>query len=242
MSNVARVSSYFRRYLRGERVAVWEELRALGPVPDALAEDVAAVADETMIRVGQDVARIAAALPELGWVSADGVEPHEPPTEGAIALADTLAEKVGLPFALEACLRRVGRVWFPGDCEALLLSYHLEPVPRGHPPGPEYPDPLCLPSAYTLAADWDEHGTEPGYTFALAPDERRKANVPGGTHDLALPSQVADPVLHGIAGHPTTTLVDYLRTSIRHGGFPGYSFAPELAPAALITLSTEPDF
>ncbi|RLK55436.1 hypothetical protein CLV68_4921 [Actinokineospora cianjurensis] len=242
MRNVTRVSSYFRRYLRGERVAVWEELRALGPVPDALAEDVAAVADETMIRVGQDVARIAAALPELGWVSADGVEPHEPPTEGAIALADSLADKVGLPFALEACLRRVGRVWFAGDCEALLLSYHLEPVPRGQPPGPEYPDPLCLPSAYTLAADWDEYGGEPGFVFPMAPDERKKANVPGGTQDLVLPSLVADPVLRGVAGREGVTLVGYLRESVRWGGFPGYSFAPELAPAALITLGIEPDF
>ncbi|GAA3009628.1 hypothetical protein GCM10010483_63250 [Actinokineospora diospyrosa] len=236
------VSSYFQRYLRGERVAVWAELRALGPIPDALVEDVAAVADETMFRAGQDVARIAAALPELGWVSANGLEPHEPPTEGALARIDALTDKVALPFALEACLRQVGRVWFAGDSEALLLSYHLEPVPRGEPPGPEYPDPLCLPGIYNLAAEWDEHGTEPDFSFPLAPDERRKANVPGGTQDLDLPSSLADPVVRGIAGREGITLVEYLRESIRWGGFPGYSFAPELAPAVLITLCMEPDF
>ncbi|WP_026425417.1 hypothetical protein [Actinokineospora inagensis] len=237
------MTSYFQRYLRGERVAVWAELRALGPVPDDLAEDVAAVADETMIRVAQQVARIAAALPELDWVSATRVTPHDPPHEGELELVDTLVEKVGgLPFALEACLRRVGQVSFTGDCEALFLSYHREPVPRGQPPGPEYPDPLCLGNAYALKNDWDEYGGVPGFYFELAPDERLKANVDGGTHDIELPSSVADPVVRGVAGSPEITLVEYLRHSIRWGGFPGYSHAPELAPAVLITLQDEPDF
>ncbi|MFC7617029.1 hypothetical protein ACFQV2_29940 [Actinokineospora soli] len=92
------MTSYYRRYLRGDREAVWAELRALGPVPEPLIEDAAAVADETMIRVAQHVARIAAALPELGWVGADPiVPPHEPPSDDA--LVDALTEKIGgLPW------------------------------------------------------------------------------------------------------------------------------------------------
>jgi hypothetical protein len=38
------------------------------------------------------------------------------------------------------------------------------------------------------------------------------------------------------------TLVTYLRISISWGGFPGWSFEPERAPAALARLRVEPDF
>ncbi|MGW5052073.1 hypothetical protein [Actinokineospora sp. NPDC004072] len=236
------MTSYYRRYLRGDREAVWAELRALGPVPDALVEDAAAVADETMIRVAQHVARIAAALPELGWVAADPlVPPHDPPDDDA--LVDDLTEKIGgLPLALDACLRRVGQVWFAGDCPVLDLTYHAEPTPRSLPPGPEFPDPLCLGNAYSLAYEWEHCDDQTAFAFPLAPDELGKANLDGGDHRIALPSDLADPPLLGVAGKPGTTLVEYLRESIRWGGFAGWSLNPDLAPHALITLRAEPDF
>ncbi|MGQ0841474.1 hypothetical protein [Actinokineospora sp.] len=238
------MSSYYLRYLRGEHEAVWDDLRALGPIPGHLAEDAGAVADETMIRVAQHVARIAAALPELGWVSADRlVAAHQPPTDADDTLVDLLVDKIGaLPAALEACLRRVGEVWFAGDCPALYLTYHQQPAPRSMPPGPEFPDPLCLGNAYYLGYEWEQCADPAHFAFALAPDELHKANISGATHDIDLPDAVADPVLHGVAGRPGVTLVGYLRESVAWGGFPGYSFAPDLAPEALITLRTRPDF
>ncbi|MGX7824820.1 hypothetical protein ACTG9Q_06980 [Actinokineospora sp. 24-640] len=238
------MTSYYRRYLRGDREAVWAELRALGPVPDALVEDAAAVADETMIRVAQHVARIAAALPELGWVSADRlVSPHEPPTSADDALVDTLTQKIGpLPLSLDACLRRVGEVWLAGDCAVLDLTYHRQPAPRTRPPSPEFPDPLCLGNAYSLAYEWEHHDGPGGFAFPLAPDELGKANLDGGDHTIALPSDLADPPLRGVAGKPDTTLVEYLRESITWGGFAGWSLHPDLAPHALITLRAHPDF
>ncbi|GGS52236.1 hypothetical protein [Actinokineospora fastidiosa] len=236
------MTSYYRRYLRGDREAVWAELRALGPVPDALVEDAAAVADETMIRVAQHVARIAAALPELGWVPADPlVPPHEPPDDDA--LVDALTEKIGgLPLALDACLRRVGQVWFAGDCPVLDLTYHSEPAPRSLPPGPEFPDPLCLGNAYSLAYEWEQCEDPADFAFPIAPDELGKANLDGGDHSVALPSDLADPPLLGVAGKPGATLVEYLRDSVRWGGFAGWSLHPDLAPHALITLRADPDF
>ncbi|OLR91609.1 hypothetical protein [Actinokineospora bangkokensis] len=234
------MTSYYGRYLRGEHEAVWAELRALGPLPDELWEDAAAVAEETMVRVGQHVARIAAALPELGWVSSDRlVEPHQPPTGADNALVDSLVTRVGLPLSLEACLRHVGEVWFAGDCELLFLTYHQEPTPTTLPPGPDYPDPLCLGNAYHLAYELDEG---PADRFALAPDELHKANLSGGTHDVPLGEVTADADLLGVAGRDRVGLVEYLRTSIAWGGFPGWSFRPELAPEALITLRCDPDF
>jgi hypothetical protein len=236
------VTSYYRRYLRGDREAVWAELRALGPVPDTLAEDAAAVADETMHRVSLHVARIAAALPELGWAGADPiVPPHEPPDDDA--LVDSLTEKIGsLPLALDACLRRVGEVWFAGDCAVLDLTYHRQPAPRTKPPSPEFPDPLCLGNAYSLAYEWDRRTDPAAFDFPLAPDELGKANLAGGDHTIELPSQVADPLIKGVTGKPDITLVEYLRESIAWGGFAGWTFHPHLAPAALITLRADPDF
>jgi len=238
------VTSYYGRYLRGEHVTVWAELRALGPVPDDLLEDAAAVAEETMVRVSQHVSRLAAALPELGWVSSDRmVRPHQPPTDSDNALVDSLVERVGgLPLSLEACLRHVGEVWFAGDCDLLFLTYHQEPAPTTVPPGPDFPDPLCLGNAYHLAYELEQLGRDDELTFPLAPDELRKANLSGGTHDVRLPSLHADVELRGVAGRPGITLVEYLRESIAWGGFPGWSFKPELAPEALITLRTHPDF
>lgn len=238
------MSSYYARYMSGDHVAVWNDLRALGDVPEDLLEDASAVADETMIRVAQHVARIAAALPEFGWVSSDRLVPaHQPPTEDDDDLVDTLVDKIGgLPLALEACLRRVGEVWFAGDCQVLELTYHQQPAPRGTPPGPQYPDPLCLGNAYSLSYEWQRCENPADFVFAIAPDESTKANVTGATHGIELPALTADPVLQGVAGRPGVTLVDYLRESVAWGGFPGFSFTPELAPAALITLRTKPDF
>lgn len=236
------MTSYYRRYLRGDREAVWAELRALGPVPDTVVEDAAAVADETMIRVSQHISRIAAALPELGWVSSDPLlAPHEPP--GDDSLVTSLTEKIGgLPLALDACLRRVGAVWFAGDCAVLDLTYHRQPAPRTRPPSPEFPDPLCLGNAYSLAYEWERREDPSAFLFPLAPDEAAKANLAGGDHSIALPSYLADPPLLGVTGKPDITLVEYLRESLSWGGFAGWTFNPDLAPHALITLRAEPDF
>jgi hypothetical protein len=241
--------SFSARYLAGEHERVWADLRALGPVPAPLATDVAAVAAETMRRVAGHVARIAAALPEHGFVPADALPLHAPPTSADHTLVDQVADEVGgLPAAFHACLQMVGGVWLLGDCPALEVYYHHDMPVDPMPPGYGYPDPLCLPDVHFVAEEWAERrehdpGWRPdGFRFPFAPDELHKANISGQTHDLCLPDRVADPVIHRVAGRPGITLVNYLRVSIAWGGFPGWSFCPEQAPAALGKLRTKPDF
>jgi hypothetical protein len=243
------MASYHQRFLAGDHRAVWDELADLGDVPDPLADDVAAVARETMRRVARHVARIAEALDGLGHVpDNDRIPVHRPPTDADRVEVDRLdAEIGGLSAAFAAALREVGSVSFTGDCPALGLYYHARfPSDQGMPPGPGYPDPLVLPSVGYLDYNWEAHNedgdAEGELVFPFAPDELHKTNVSGGTHDLYLPDRSADPVLYYVAGRDGITLVQYLRVSIAWGGFPGWSFAPDQAPAALAGLRAEPDF
>ena len=246
---LAAMASYHQRFLAGEHRAVWDELSGLGEVPGPLADDVAEVARETMRRVARHVARIAEELEGLGHVPDDARVPvPQPPTDADRADVDRLdAEIGGLPAAFAATLREVGSVSFTGDCPALGLYYNTPfPSHRGMPPGPGFPDPMVLPGVDYLDYSWEEHteddDAEAELAFPFAPDELHKANVSGGTHVLYLPDHSADPALSYVAGRDGITLVQYLRVSIAWGGFPGWSFAPDQAPAALAGLRAEPDF
>jgi hypothetical protein len=237
------MSSLHHRYRNGEREAVWNEIRQLGPVPDPLLADVDAVATETMRRVAAHVRRLAGALAELGLASSDPSGPlHQPPTTDELADLDLLEREIGgLPAVLRACMREVGTVWFAGDCSALGLHY------RGIMPDGVLPDPLCVLGTEFLRSDWDERRDElePGepFYFGFAPDECHKANYSGAEQFIELPQAVADPVLHGVSGRRDVTLVEYLRMSIAWGGCPGWEFSPAApVPAALEALRSPPDF
>ncbi|MEV4614591.1 hypothetical protein AB0K43_18635 [Kitasatospora sp. NPDC049258] len=238
------MTSYHRRYAAGEHEAVWAELRALGPVPDPLREDVTAVAELTMRRVERHLDRIEQQLAGLDFAPAWQV--RERPTTAGLAGLDRLAGAIGrLPAAYEAGLRVLGGVSFVGDCPALGLGHRL---PAG---APIYPDPLWLPSVESLREEWEDYRADAAEYPDLAtdgfyqgaPDEPHQAKVSGASFDLVLPDGCADPVVDGVGGRPGITLVGYLRTSVAWGGFPGWSFAPPQAvPPALAALRARPDF
>jgi hypothetical protein len=248
-AKIPAMSSLLQRYLNGEHERVWDEIRQLGPVPDALRAEVDAVATETMRQVAVHVRRLAEALAELGLASAaeEEVPLHRPPTAEELADLDLLDREIGgLPSALRACLREVGTANFIGDCSVLGLAYHDKPDPRVLPED-ILPDPLCVLGAEFLRYDWDDRrdvlDPEEPFEFGFAPDECHKANFSGGEQLIELPQAVADPVLHGVGRRPGVTLVEYLRISIAWGGCPGWSFAPAArVPAALEALRRAPDF
>jgi hypothetical protein len=244
------VTSFAQRYRAGEHRAVWEELRALGPVPQRLQPDVAATAAETMRRAAVHIARIAEALPDLGFVPAFGA-PYIPADATCGAEVGALSTEIGgLPAALAAAMREIGSVSFIGDCPALDLHYH----DVDGEDSPVLPDPLDLPSVKNLRYEWrqyqngyrtddgDPDWPEEAFKYAIAPDDLHKANVSGGAQLVLLPDTLADPFVHGLTYSGVDTLVEYLRLSIAWGGFPGWSNAPELAPAALAGLRTTPAF
>ncbi|MDT0466403.1 hypothetical protein [Streptomyces gibsoniae] len=108
------VTSYTQRHVDGDHEGVWADLPRLGPIPDATAEDCAAVAAKTMQRASSHVVRLAEQLTDLGLVA--GGELPTPPTAADHSELDALTGEIGaLPAALDACLRHVGGVRFAGD-------------------------------------------------------------------------------------------------------------------------------
>ncbi|MEV4515743.1 hypothetical protein AB0K00_43165 [Dactylosporangium sp. NPDC049525] len=235
------MTSYHHRFLAGEHEQVWAELGTLTAVPANLTDDVTAVADETMRRVAVHVRRLGAALQELGLVPARTL--LCPPTGEELADLPRLDEEIGgLPAALSACLRHVGLVMFTGDCPVLGITYE-----DFEPEDTPLPDPLVIPGAEWLRQDWDDHRDaygDPGpFHFEFSPDDLTKANISGLSYSIDLPSTVADPLLTGVTWRTgPITLVEYLRTSIAWGGLPGWSTAPDDAPAELDRLRVVPDF
>src|SRR5205823_3654896 len=132
-----------------------------------------------------------------------------------------------VPLALRSCLAIVGEVWLCGS------HPDWSPPTFASDDSAEYPllaDPLVLPPArWVLSelAEWDsDEWVQPKRPWRLgwAPDELHKAGISGSTHDLELPDACPDPVIYGVEGRPGVTLVEYLRTSCRWAGFPGFEF------------------
>ena len=244
------MSSWAARYDDGEHEAVWDEIRRLGPVDVALKDEVDEVARSTMRRAVLQLDRIAEGVTRAGWApsSAGMAIRRRPPADASDRIAKVEAVVGPIPAALRAYLTEVGLVWLAGDVPELGLRYEDGPVSDSMPPGADYPDPLCTSDVGYLEWSLDEWLSRPEderpatLDFEFEPDELHKAGVSGGTHDIRLPSSVADPILSGVYGRPGITLVQYLRVSVAWGGLPGYAFSEDERPSLLHELRLTPDF
>lgn len=242
------MASLAARYEAGEWSAVWDDIRQLGPVPPGRQEEVDEVAAMTMRQAAVQIRRIIERLQAMGFERASPRIPllEPPPPDVGIRVQAVEASVGPLPAALKASMSQIGAVSLLGDLPAISAYYNTAVRVDSMPPGPSYPDPLCLPGIETLEWEFealeDEDPASDGWDFPFAPDELHKANISGGTHDLRLPDASADPVLAGVAGRPGITFVEYLRRSVAWGGFPGYSFDPATCPRPLDGLRSHPRF
>jgi hypothetical protein len=219
---------YLRRYLAGERRAVWAELYQFGssiredPQCWEAAQDVVrAMMERARFNVELLVGRLTSLDYRFRFPGQQIVLPVSMPAD----LAEIEAMAGLLPLALRQWLLTVGNV----D----LMGVMPDEDGKCHPAWQEtYADPLVV--QYDLDyfqmeyEDWQwqceyDELTDP-FCIEFAPDEYHKDNVSGGApYCIALPQPAVDaPILY--QWH-SLDFVEYLRQSFEWGGFFGLSRA-----------------
>lgn len=220
------------RYRRGDHVAVWAELKAPPVIDGAFREEAFAVAQETMRRFLAASELLASRLGEAGWRPLAGAF-RNPRTGGDAALMAEAERLTGapLPPALRAFWEVVGGIDFVWDYQG-----DDEPPDLGVELDQEDLDALSIGSAENLGGAierWHDENSdlldpdlaEP-FFVDLAPDRLTKANISGGgPYGVELPFAGADPRFGNEEW--SAPLVDYLRSAVRWGGFPGLAQHPD---------------
>jgi hypothetical protein len=228
------MSSLVERYTAGDRIAVWDELHALGPLTDAgdaAREAARGVARLTMQRAATNVATIHRRLLHFGFVFDEPRKTLEPPSSGMAAIVRRLAGEIGpIPYSLQAWFEHVGYVFFRG---------HPASWSGSHPWKDELLDPIEFRYRNSWIDDFlemrAEYGDEGDDEFCLefAGDFFHKNDVSGGAPTYAvLPADTADARIFEDNGAAYTDFVDsrpgdehgiwfvdYLRRYFQRGGF-----------------------
>ncbi|MHA3913370.1 SMI1/KNR4 family protein [Halovulum sp. GXIMD14793] len=230
------VGDLLTRYQRGEHQAVWQFIRELPAQSDDLAQEVAAVATETMRRAGHNLDLISERLDAIGWHPLMGeLRPQPGPKDHSVIQAIESIAGCPVPASLLAFWRVVGGVDF-------VWSYKLQETKPdlGLDASTGYLDALFLSPARDL--EWslegwkdlerlrdvlaEEDSIYPPYDIELSMDYYHKEDVSGGAgYTIFLPQWNADPVL---AFAPIEMpFTEYLRFACRWAGFPGLAKHPD---------------
>lgn len=212
--------SLLERYLEGQYLQVWQEIRQLGSARTEAFPDVVAVCKEFARRARSNVDQLVDRLSASGYRFHDNDQDQAPvvarvlPGAGVDAVELFLTERFeAVPLTLLLWLRTVGDVWLVGT----------------HPDWPESAaaDPLVLElegSRYPghdvvtyFAAELDESEPDEPFVLPLSPDRLHKAGVSGGPpYGILLPDGCVDGLF---VGERTTTFVAHLNDVFRGGGF-----------------------
>jgi hypothetical protein len=215
------MTPYLERYDAGERLAVWQELHALGSLrqhSQDVCDDVAAVAERTIERAAENLRTILSRLSGLGY-RFDLPEYSLAPIDGSRASAiSSLVDRVGpLPPTLKAALHLIGDVSFRGwlPSHGTATSWQAQLL-----------DPfeffLVIESDiedFDYAATLDE--TDPqrqrGFRLTFSGDYLHKNDVSGGPpSQMLLPADSADVALVEDDGVANKAYVDWLIAGRNH--------------------------
>ena len=231
-------------YRAGKFVEVWEKIRAIGDVRGTVFDEAYAVAREMMGRVRDNVLKIRERLAEAGYEFAQPAEAYVPPPANQVEMTGKIEEQIGpMPLALRAFYEVVGSVNF---CQSIRQLVHWRST-KGHVAtnieklGAE--DPLYVVPLSRIHDDLmfpkRRPGVEPAYVKFdpeqgrwycwLGPDELTKAYQSGGDDFHAfIPDRAPDFRASDLFvcakedDEPAKEwFVDYLRQSIKGGGFRG---------------------
>ena len=191
---------FLARYEQGDRVVVWRELFAIGPLPDdALRLEVAAVARSTMQRVRTNVEIVTARLQAIGYPFDPPLSPWSPPASTVEDDIRQIEEAAGgpVPASLRAFWTIVGEVqWKHAE------DQEVEDPPWDRDLKVAEADPLYVLSAANSrfsVEEWQdrlqEHHAEVvgPLELDLAPDYLHKANISGGAPYAITPCPTPPP-------------------------------------------------
>lgn len=200
------MATFLERYQGGEYEQVWAELLTRGSAirDEPLREDALAVARETMARARTNLETLIERLLARGYEFEDPDVVFIPPQSDVheqIASLETLAGVI--PLSLWTWYEVVGTVCFRGF----------------HPDWSDFMDGALVvdPLEYVLdeCAVWKDDGAEEQFQLPVATDPE------GGLPSvIEVPNASID--AHMLQHVHNTTFVDYLRTSLRWGGFPQF--------------------
>lgn len=255
------MSSYLERYLAGERERVWDELTALGAAvrEEPVYADALAVVRETMRRVRTNIETLIPRLRQAGYTFgfhalglemelpalAETYHTFSPPPPDVQTRIEAIEERAGrLPLSLKAWYETIGEVNFIGrPPEAWAVEpYALDPLQV---------DPLEMVAesfelwldehAYSQSLPEGERDTDEIEYFSrprleIMLDVDTKFGYSGlGGYEMIVPASAMDARLDN---HPETLwFVEYLRRSMRWGGFPGWATLKRRPEEALAFLA-----
>lgn len=240
------MADLYDRYRQGAYQVVYDELLAMQAdiSEPPIYEEALLVMRELMRRVRTNIERLIRRLHSLGYQFGNGgfwqeLAPEEqaafspilqsPPAE-TLTYLDRLEQLAGpLPLALKCWYEQLGRVNLIGL------------FPANNPgDGPIF-DPLYIESLEQVLKEVQmflEIDGWPEREVFLAPDQYHKYGFSGaGAYTMALPCKALDAPIVNEPHH--TTFVNYLRLSLRWGGFPGLATEPRLVPKDLDLLTKD---
>ncbi len=229
--------SYYQRYLRGERQAVWTELIKFGPAVREMPvfADALAVAQEIVERAKANLELLHGRLTGLGYEFADPANSLRPATAEDHAILDQIEAEFGrLPVILRKWYERFGSVDFRQAESQLCYEKDARP-----PPGPDvfglgsHPVLLFLGLGQCLElrrhlAERHSRRVEEAQALGHMLDSSTELGpiLPLGgwasncePKAVKLPSDAIDAVLYDDGGGDTC-FVDELRWAFSGGGFP----------------------
>jgi hypothetical protein len=220
------MGNFHERYCEGECEQVWEELLAYGDNirREHLFADAMAVAQETMLRVRENIQTLITRLHSIDYQFRNPEYAHVAPKPDVQNHLARLEQIVGpIPLSLRAWYEVVGSVDLTGSHLNFLDFFDLAPLP----------DPLATYSIERVVAlcvqeygshGHKYHGSDKMFMVPIGPDEYRKVDMSGGdSYEIVAPNHSADALL--LNSWHKTTFIGYLRVCLRWGGFAGFEDA-----------------
>ena len=225
-------------YQNGRHAAVWNKLIRLDTqVREATVLSAAReVAAEIMKRFAESLDHLVEALRAEGYVLREPASARLQPHRDVAVQLERAESLVGpLPLSLFAAYQIVGSCDLRGRHPAW-KSCHVDDLSGPDEKVAWLTDALVLPPLADLIDQAEDQADNGRLRYVFGGDDMSKAGYSGGVYEVSLPDPVADAVL---LGEPKDRrLVDYLRRSVKFGGFAGFA-AIRARPKKLIEHVTQ---